>query len=436
MSSPRIETRRHALRGLRLHEHRLRVPVDHADPGGPTLEIFAREVLSTRRERDRETLPALLFLQGGPGFPAPRVAQGQGWIGRALEDYRVVLLDQRGTGRSTPVSAAGLQALGPPAIQADYLANFRADSIVRDAELLRRALLGEEGRWTLLGQSFGGFASLNYLSASPEGLRGALITGGLPGLEATAEEVYRETYALQAEKNEAYYERYPEDAELARRVAERLALGETRLPDGSLFSVRGLQALGIQLGMSYGAAALHDALELAFEVGDSSERLSHVFLKGALATQAFDTNPIYALLHEMCYTQGRASSWAAERVRAEFPRFSPDAQGPLYFTGEMVYPWMFEESVTLAPLRETAELLAQRTDWPALYDVAALERNEVPVVAALYHDDAYVPRRLSLETARRVPHVEAWVTNEYQHDGLRADGARLLGELLTRLDLP
>ena len=49
---------------------------------------------------------------------------------------------------------------------------LRADSIVRDAELLRRLLLPAEGplsKWTLLGQSFGGFCCVTYLSFAPDG---------------------------------------------------------------------------------------------------------------------------------------------------------------------------------------------------------------------------------------------------------------------------
>ena len=48
----------------------------------------------------------------------------------------------------------------------------RADSIVRDAEALRQELLPGDGaasRWAVLGQSFGGFCSLTYLSFAPEG---------------------------------------------------------------------------------------------------------------------------------------------------------------------------------------------------------------------------------------------------------------------------
>ncbi len=54
----------------------------------------------------------------------------------------------------------------------------------------------------------------------------------------------------------------------------------------------------------------------------------------------------------------------------------------------------------------------------------------VPIAAAVYHDDAYVPRELSLETARRVPNLRTWVTNTYEHNGLRADGPRIVKRLL------
>lgn len=65
----------------------------------------------------------------------------------------------------------------------------------------------------------------------------------------------------------------------------------------------------------------------------------------------------------------------------------------------MVYPWQFEEDPALVPLRGAAEALAVRTDWPALYDLDRLAANEVPVVAAVYHDDMYVDREHALATA-------------------------------------
>ena len=61
----------------------------------------------------------------------------------------------------------------------------------------------------MLGQSFGGFCTVTYLSFAPHGIREAFITGGLPGLAATADDVYRRTYRTVAAKNAAHYERYP-----------------------------------------------------------------------------------------------------------------------------------------------------------------------------------------------------------------------------------
>ena len=121
---------------------------------------------------------------------------------------------------------------------------------------------------------------------------------------------------------------------------------------------------------------------------------------------------IYAILHESIYCQGTASRWSAERVRAEFPEVD-DPDAPEIFTGEMVYPSMIEDYAALRPLREAAELLAAREDWPPLYDLDVLRRNEVHCAAAVYANDMYVERAFSEETAELVPRVRTWVTDEH-----------------------
>jgi hypothetical protein len=90
---------------------------------------------------------------------------------------------------------------------------------------------------------------------------------------------------------------------------------------------------------------------------------------------------------------------------------------------------MFEDYAALAPLREAAELLAEH-EWPRLYDAERLRENEVPVAAAVYAEDPYVERAFSEETAALIRGTRAWVTNEYDHNGLRADGGRILGRLI------
>ena len=50
----------------------------------------------------------------------------------------------------------------------------------------------------------------------------------------------------------------------------------------------------------------------------------------------------------------------------------------------------------------------------------------MPAAAAIYAEDAYVDRAFSEETAALVPSMRPWVTNEYEHNGLRAGGDRIL----------
>ena len=83
-------------------------------------------------------------------------------MNRLLQDYRVVLLDQRGTGQSTRMDAQALSHLDTDEEKAAYLRHFRQDQIVYDAEALRRELCGDDP-WTTLGQSFGGFYSTDLV---------------------------------------------------------------------------------------------------------------------------------------------------------------------------------------------------------------------------------------------------------------------------------
>ena len=413
-----MQTATHVIPGLVLTDHRFTVPLDHAAADGTTLEVFAREVRSPKGA----DLPWLVFFQGGPGFESPRPTEPGGWIGRAIKDYRVLLLDQRGTGLSTPVLPETLARIGSAQEQAGYLMQFRADNIIRDAELIRRELTGGDV-WSVLGQSFGGLCVTRYLSAAPQGLREALITGGIPPLGGHPDDFYRSTYARTLERNALYYERYPGDRDLVRRVATRLAKGDVVLPDGSPFSVRRLQQLGMLLGESDGFEHLHYLLEEAFAGG--GDDLSSPFLKDFMREHHFETNPLYALIHEACVCDGTTSRWSAMRLRSEFPQFDD----PTNLTAEAIFPWMYEDYAALRPFAETAEILANH-EWPKLYDPEALARNTVPAAAAMYYDDMYVERTHGEATAKAIPGLRVWVTNEYQHNGLRTDGANILDRLV------
>ncbi|WP_406397171.1 alpha/beta fold hydrolase [Streptomyces uncialis] len=418
--------------GVVFTDHHFSVPLDHDAPSGEQIELFAREAVAPGK--DPEQLPWLVYLQGGPGFGANRFAGSGAWLPRALKEFRVLLLDQRGTGRSTPATRQTLPLRGGPREQADHLALLRSDSIVRDCEAIRPALTGG-APWTVLGQSFGGFCATRYLSSAPEGLAAALITGGLPSLDGHADDVYRAAYPRIARKVAAHYARYPMDVERAWRIAAHLREHEVVTDGGYRLTVEAFQSLGILLGGGDGSHRLHYLLEDAFVRTPSGPALADAFLAEVHGLLSHAGHPLYALVHESIYAQDhRPTAWSAERVRAEFPAFDAEraltGDGPLLFTGETVHPWMFDADPALRPLREAADLLADRTDWAPLYDADSLARNEVPVAAAVYHDDMYVDTAHSLATAGTVRGLRTWVTDEFEHDGVRVGGDRVLDRLL------
>jgi pimeloyl-ACP methyl ester carboxylesterase len=395
--------------GLLLREHEFAVPLDHSRPDGARITVFAREVC----DPDGLDRPFLVFLQGGPGNEAPRPMRhpsGPSWLDRALREFRVLMLDQRGTGRSTPVGdLPGLTAEE----QAAYLKHFRADSIVRDAEWIRKEL-GVD-RWSVLGQSFGGFCAMTYLSIAPEGLREAIITGGLSPVGLHVDDVYAATYRTVLERNRLYYERYPEDRARVRSLRKRLDTEDLGLPNGDRLTGRRFRQLGTLLGRSEGAELLHYVLELDPD--------SRAFGHDVVSHDPFSRNPLYAVVHEASYADGCATRWSAHRL------LPADYESPELFTGEHVYPWMFEDYRELGPLREAAELLAE-FEWPRLYDERVLRTNEVPVAASIYVRDLYVEREFAEQTAGLIRGLRPWITNEYEHNGLRANGEHVLGHLL------
>ncbi|MHA7245398.1 alpha/beta fold hydrolase [Arthrobacter tecti] len=416
------------MRGMRSTGHRFSVPLDHADPDGESITVFAREYSSTEHSEDETArLPWLLFLQGGPGGRGSRVTQLAGWMKAAAREFRILMLDQRGTGLSTPADERTLPGRGTPLQQAEYLRHFRADSIVADAEAIRAALGADP--WTVFGQSFGGFCALTYLSFAPEGMACALITGGLAPLAGPAERVYRHTFRRVAARNAEYFGRYPEDRKVLTRIARHLEEVDERLPSGERLTARRFQLVGSYLGGNVRVDGLHYLLEDAFITTEAGERLSPVFLDQVQTLVSRRSNPLYAVLHESIYCQGEASRWAAWRVLQELPQFLPEAAEPLLI-GEMVYPWYFDEDPALVPLRETAEQLASISNWGPLYDPAQLARNTVPAAAAVYSEDIYVDRDLSLETAGAVKGLRMWETADFHHDGIHDDGEAIFNRLL------
>jgi pimeloyl-ACP methyl ester carboxylesterase len=399
-------------------------------PEGGTVRVYAREV---RAEASADSdLPYLVFLQGGPGHRAPRPGpDAPAWLGRALERYRVLLLDQRGTGRSSPQELSTLAGLAPAA-RAERLACFGADAVVADAEALRRHLLGDVP-WTVLGQSFGGFCTWTYLSFAPDGLAEAYVTGGIPPVGVHPDAVYAATTRAVERRTADLDAAHPRARVVLAEVARHVERVPEHLPTGERLTVARLQELGSVLGGVNGPDLIAQLAEDAWAL--PGERLSQAFLAGVAGVVSYWGRPLYALLHEAIYAEGgTATRWSAQRVRNAQgvpvgPVAGPDGEERLPLTGEMVFPGTVRSDPALAPLAETAELLAQRHWDRRLYDPARLAANRVPVAACLYTQDMYVDPELSRATAAATAGVRVVEDAVHHHNGLRRAGADVLGRL-------
>ena len=487
--------------GLHIEDRSIDVPLDWTghEPGhgfdGESIKLFYRVV--TTPEHVHDDLPLLVFLQGGPGGAGPRLLspQSDGWIEEATKHFRVILPDQRGTGRSNRIDThtmariaaahaddtiGGVSGASAAArAQADYLKLFLADSIVRDFEHLRRTEFGGR-KWVTMGQSYGGFLTLTYLSLFPEGVNVSFTTGGIPHVPADATEVYEHTFPRMARKTRQFYERYPQDVERVAALADMLptaaevtgfvgtltdtvlepmdlgagaiehrlgviagmaAHGFPLMANGDPLTVERLQCLGSDFGMKPSFERVHWILDDAFAGADGSvpsldagpsgagplTDLSDEFL--AKVMNATSSRPLYWPLQEFIYANGELDEpirWAAQRVRDRHPEFDT-GERPLNFSGEAMFPWMFEQEAALRPFRAAMDVLMEDTRFGVIYDEERLASNEVPLQAAVYFDDMYVDSGMQLDTLSRVGNSHYWVTNEFEHDGLH--GSVVFGHL-------
>lgn len=420
--------------GHRLIEHTFDMPWDpFSSTDGEKLTIFAREVFAPGMEE----APALVYLQGGPGFPAPRPMDESGLVGEALKHYRLILIDQRGTGRSCRIDRSSDVA----ELTVEKLSMLRQEYIVEDCEALRRGL-GIE-KWSLYGQSFGGFCITSYLSQHPESVEHAFLTGGLPTIDKSADDVYRSTFTKLRHRHDEFYREYPWAQDRIREIAHHLDNSQEVLPTGERLSSRRFRMLGIDLGRGAGYHNLAYLLEDPFHSVKGEKRLKTDFLATAGSALSYESGPLYGVIHESIYGGvggAGATNWAAHRIREEFDGFGetidPRTSERYYLTGEHIFPWQFDEDPALVPFKKLATDLAAHEWQRSPYDANVLASGgseSVTAAACVYLDDIFVPFEESMATARTYRDCRVHVTNQFQHDGIRHAGADILATLRAKI---
>ncbi|CAZ83284.1 unnamed protein product [Tuber melanosporum] len=432
--------------GIKIVDRWFRTALDYSNPGAGEITLFARNALPNKKGNAEcgAALPYFLYLQGGPGFECGPPENHP--LTNFLFDkgFQVLYLDQRGTGMSTPISPRMLEEdrggkKRSAKEQAEYVKLFRADNIVRDCEAVRHALLGrkeeeEDRKWGVVGQSFGGFCAVTYLSFYPEGLREVFTTGGMPPLVNDPDEVYKALWEKVRLRNRVYYKKYPLDIERVKDILRHLAKEDVRVPNGGRLTSRRFLGLGLAFGGHGGIDGVHHLVQRAHTDLKVLGHLSYKVLQSIQGNQSFDGNVLYALVHEPIYCQHRAAEWSALRTKPNDPEFnlaqSLERKGqPAYFTGEMIFPWTFEDHAELSKLHYVAKTLAEYTEWPSLYCEDVLAENRVPVYAATYIDDMYVDCTHARRTAGKIRGAKEFVTNALMHNAIRARTETVMGEL-------
>lgn len=412
----------------------------------------------------------LLYLEGGPGF-----ASGIGSNTNALKEfisrgYQVVSLDQRGVGYSTPLEASTLLQLDTPDRQLEYVLNFRSDSIVEDCERIRQELIGDS-RWSLCGQSYGGFVSLAYVSKYNHHIKEVLLTGGIPPIGLTADEVYKATYERTKERNVHYYKKYPQDIKKVKNILGYLHSNKVTLPNGGYLSVERFQGLGLAFGTMGGTDMIHKLVNKFDYDLELKGKPTYSILSQIETSQSFDTNMIYAFFLEAIYCDGEKprfrdsvsrsllektplnnswvgnrtsgkTNWVGDRLRLApgNERFVYNADSDVvYFTGEMIFKSIFTDYKELSELKELGDLLHQHNDWSSLYhlNLTSVSWEDVPIVAAVYYHDQYVDFDTSVKVKKDVfgdTNLKLLVTTECFHNGLRTHLERILEGLFGLLD--
>ena len=166
----------------------LQVPEDRSNPAGASITLSVAVVPALNR---RAAAAPLVLLAGGPGQGATAMYVSlEGAFARVNRDHDIVLIDQRGTGRSAPLTCDYPDDWQAPdevmpalreATQAclakygDRVRFYTTGAAVADLEAVRQAL--RMGVIDLYGVSYGTRVAELYMRRYPESVRAVILDG-------------------------------------------------------------------------------------------------------------------------------------------------------------------------------------------------------------------------------------------------------------------
>jgi pimeloyl-ACP methyl ester carboxylesterase len=251
---------------------RLQVPENRADPDSKKLQLHVAVVPSLRLKAAADPL---FIISGGPGQAAGDMyISMSGAFARIRRDRDIVLVDQRGTGRSNRLDCpfpddADLASVDSKLLEEaarTCLSSLRGDPrfyttsvAVRDLEDVRAAL--GYSTVNIYGVSYGTRVAQHYMRRYPARVRAAILDGAVPVDLALGPDM-----AIQAQRAlDALFERCEQDADCHSAFAgirERFKALYTRLQDSPITVTLANPVDGTQTQTSFGAPQLGSAVRL------------------------------------------------------------------------------------------------------------------------------------------------------------------------------
>ncbi len=151
------------------------------------------------RKASHQNAPYLIFFNGGPGIAFSEIYQAHNYKA-FLPEINIIFMDQRGNGLSDK-----------PGNDLHELKYYSAKYISYDAEMIRKKVVGDETKWIVFGQSYGGVVARKYIELYPESILIALTHGSA---KYSAVKVAAYTEKNTSKRIKEYFEKYPNDLKL------------------------------------------------------------------------------------------------------------------------------------------------------------------------------------------------------------------------------
>jgi len=195
------------------------VPLDYSRPDGPQIKVFYRLIPAYHSTPEDTSKPIIVVMNGGPGIPTKVYRpmdfnyddpsdKKNGKFDRfkfLLNDFRILLVDQRGTdGYSAPL------AMDAPNLRPEFVIKyFSTDSQAKDYLKAIETLIPQNEKFFIIAQSYGGMIGMKYLTLKsmrkPEGI--VFSSSALPFSDSKKFGSYRRK--AQLELNRQFLAAYP-----------------------------------------------------------------------------------------------------------------------------------------------------------------------------------------------------------------------------------